>query len=155
MSFDELPALLASVTLDDTIGHLFTVDIEFSDVNPKTLLFNEIYPPIFEKNKKISPYERSISQIMSRAQKKEGKDEIASLPFNSKTYTTLNKKIFVSLYAEDLFFLTTRAGWKVTKIYDLYTFRQSRFKRDFVVMNQNAQKNCKNKSGERLLQTFK
>ena len=52
---DELPALLASVTLDDTIGHLFTIDIEFSDVNPKTLLFNEIYPPIFEKNKKFLP----------------------------------------------------------------------------------------------------
>ena len=75
---------------------------------------------------------------MSRAQKKEGKDEIASLPFNFKTHATLNKKIFVSLYAEDLFFLMTRAGWKVTKIYDHYTFRQSRFKRDFVVMNQNA-----------------
>ena len=50
LSLDELPALLASVTIDDTIGHLFTADIEFSDVNPKTLLFNEIYPPIFEKN---------------------------------------------------------------------------------------------------------
>ena len=104
LSLEELSTLLASVTLDDTIGHLFTVDIEFSDVNPKTLLFNKIYPLIFEKNKKVSPHECSISQIMSRAQKKEGKDEIASLPFNSKTHTTLNKKIFVSLYAEDLFF---------------------------------------------------
>ena len=36
--------------------------------------------------------------------KKEGKDEIASLPFNSKTHATLNKKIFVTLYAKDLFF---------------------------------------------------
>ena len=26
------------------IGHLFIVDIEFNDINPKTL-FNEIYPP--------------------------------------------------------------------------------------------------------------
>ena len=50
LSLEELSTLLASVTLDDTIGHLFMVDIEFSDVNPKTLLFNEIYPPIFEKN---------------------------------------------------------------------------------------------------------
>ena len=54
LPLDELSVLLSSVTLDDTIGHLFTVDIEFSDVNPKTLLFNEIYPLIFEKNKKIS-----------------------------------------------------------------------------------------------------
>ena len=73
LSLDELLALLASVTLDNTIGHLLTVDIEFLDINPKTLLFNEIYPLIFEKNRKISPYERSTSQIMSRAQKKKEK----------------------------------------------------------------------------------
>ena len=53
---------------------------------------------------------------MSRAQKKKEKKEIASLPFNSKTHATLNKKVFVNLYAEDLYFLTTRAGWRVTII---------------------------------------
>ena len=41
---------------------------------------------------------------MSRAQKKNGKDEIASLPFNSKTHAALNKKSFVNLYGEDLYF---------------------------------------------------
>ena len=51
----------------------------------------------------------------------------------------------VTLYAEDLFFLTTRAGWKVTKIYDHCTFKQDRFKRDFVIMNQNARKLAKTK----------
>ena len=99
----------------------------------------------FEKNKKISPHERSTAQIMSRAEKKNGEEEILSLPFNSKTHTTLKKEIFVTIYAEDLYFLTTRAGWKVTKIYDHYTFRQARFKRDFVVMNQNSRKTAKTK----------
>ena len=33
----------------------------------------------------------------------------------------------------------------MTKIYDHYTFRQARFKRDFVVMNQNARKVAKTK----------
>ena len=47
---------------------------------------------------------------MSRAQKKGGKDEIVLLPFNSKTHATLNKKIFVALYAKDLVFLATRAA---------------------------------------------
>ena len=51
-NFEELKQLLKSVTLEDKIGYIFTVDIEFSDINPKTLLFNEIYLPIFEKNKK-------------------------------------------------------------------------------------------------------
>ena len=57
----------------------------------------------------------------------------------------MKDKIYVTLYAEDLYFLTTRAGWKVTKIYDHYTFKQGRFKRDFVVMNQNACKSAKAK----------
>ena len=144
-SFEELEHLLKSVTLEDKIGHIFTVDIEFLDINPKTLLFSEIFPPVFEKSKKILPYLRSCSQIMSRAQKKDDKDEFASLPFNSKTNTTLNKKIFVNLYAEDIYLLSTRARWKVTKIYDHYTFKQDTFKKNFVVMNQNARKTAKTK----------
>ena len=68
LSLDELSLLLKSVTLEDTIGQVFTVDIEFLDINPQTLLFNEIYPPIFEKSKKIFPHERSTIQIMSRMQ---------------------------------------------------------------------------------------
>ena len=76
---------------------------------------------------------RSCSQIMSRAHKKKDKVEIVSFPFNSKTHTTLNKKLFVNLCAEDLYFLTTRAGWKVTKIYEHYTFKQDTFKKDFIV----------------------
>ena len=100
-TLEELAELLKSVTLEDKLGHLFTVDIEFSNVNPKTLLFNEIYPLIFEKKKqKIDPYERSCTQIMSRAQVKKRKnreDQIFSLPFHSKTHSTLKDKIFVSL----------------------------------------------------------
>ena len=110
-TFEELAELLKKVTLGDKIGHVFTVDIEFSYVNEKTLLFNEIYPSIFEKNKKISPHERSTVQITSRAEKKDGQEEILILPFNSKTHATLKKKIFITLYVEDLYFLTTRACW--------------------------------------------
>ena len=35
---------------EDSIGDLFIVDIKLHNKNKKTLLFNEIYPPIFEKN---------------------------------------------------------------------------------------------------------
>ena len=54
----------------------------------------------------------------------------------------MNKKVFVNLYAEDLYFLTTRAGWKVTIILLL---KQDTFKRDFVVMSQDARKIAKTK----------
>ena len=68
--------------------------------------------------KKIPTHLRSCSEIMKSAKKKKDKNEISTLQYNSKTHATLNKKTYVSLYAEDSYFLTTRAGWKVTKIYD-------------------------------------
>ena len=58
-SMTEFNKILDKISHDNNIGHLFIVDIKFHNVNPKTLLFNEIYPPIFEKNKKMEPYERS------------------------------------------------------------------------------------------------
>ena len=147
-SIEELTEILAGVTLEDKFGHLFAVDIEFADINKRTLFFNEIYMPIFEKNKKIDPYERSCSQIMSRAQIKKRKnkaDQLFLLPFNSKTHSTLKNKIFIPLFAEDLYFLITRAGWKVTKVYDHYIYKQDTFKKKFVVMNQNNRKTAKTK----------
>ena len=84
-TLEELKDLLANVTLEDKIGHLFVVDIVFSDINEKNILFNEFCPPIFENNKKIEPFERSCSQIMSRPESKKNKnkdDTLFSLPFN-------------------------------------------------------------------------
>ena len=146
-TLEKLAVLLKNVTLEDKLGHLFVVDIEFADINEKTLLFNKMYPPIFEENKKIDPYERSCTQIISRATVKCNKNKKKTYPlhFNSKTHATLNEKIFVPLYAEELYFLTTRAGWKVTRIYEHYTFKQDTLKKDFVVMNQNARKTAKTK----------
>ena len=66
-TLEELATLFKSVTLEDKLGHLFVVDIKFADINKKALLFNEIYPPIFERHKKIDPYERPCTQIMSGA----------------------------------------------------------------------------------------
>ena len=48
----EFNKILNEIFHEDTIGHLFIVDKKFDDINPKTLLFNEMYPLIFEKNKK-------------------------------------------------------------------------------------------------------
>ena len=53
------------------------------------------------------------------------------------TFNTERKKI-ISLYAEDLHFLITGAGWLVTYIYAHYTFEQAKFKNEFVIMNQKS-----------------
>ena len=52
-TLDELAVLLENVTLEDKLGHLFVVDIKFADINKKALLFNEIYPPIFESTRRL------------------------------------------------------------------------------------------------------
>ena len=48
-TLEELKDLLSNVTLEDKIGHLLVVDIIFYDINEKTIFFNELYSPIFEK----------------------------------------------------------------------------------------------------------
>ena len=56
-TLEKLESLLSNVTLEDKLGHLFIVEIVFDKINEKTLLFNELYPPIFEKNIKIEAHE--------------------------------------------------------------------------------------------------
>lgn len=135
----EFNKILNEIFHENDIGQLFTVDIKFGNINEKTLLFNELYPPIFKNNKKMDPYERSTLQLMSIAVRNEEKDKINSFPYNSKTHSTLKEKKCVLLHAADLHFLITGAGWQVTHIYEHYTFEQAKLKKDFVVMDQKSQ----------------
>ena len=43
--------IIQELPIEDKIGHLFVVDIVFNEkmADERTLLFNEIYTPIFEK----------------------------------------------------------------------------------------------------------
>ena len=53
LSIDQLTEFLKTITLEDKIGHLFTADIEFFEVNEKFLIFKEIYPPILKRKIKF------------------------------------------------------------------------------------------------------
>ena len=112
----------------------------FHNKNPKSLLFIEIYQPVFEKNKKMESFERSTLQLMSILVRDEGKDMINSFAYSSKTHSTLGKKKLIPFYTEHLYFLIKRARWLVTYIYEHYTFKQSKSKEDFVVMNQKSRR---------------
>ena len=48
------------------------------------------------------------------------------------------------MYLEDLVFCIKRAGWKVTKIHSHLTFKQARFKRNFILMNKKSRQQSKN-----------
>ena len=60
--------MLESVSFEDTIGHLYIVDIQFDFKNAteKEFACNEIYPPIIEKQRIIDPCERSVFQLLGQ-----------------------------------------------------------------------------------------
>ena len=137
--------LIEKVSLEDKIGHLFVVDIEFDFENAsgRQLTYNEIYPPIIEKKKIMEANERSLFQLLELFSKNE-QDKPRSYVSTAKSHATLLPKICIPLYIEDLRFLIKRAGWKVTKLYSHFTFEQDTFKKDFVLMNQKSRQNAKN-----------
>ena len=57
--------LLENVSFEDSIGHLYIVDIEFDTKNAteSEFAYNEIYTPIIEKQRTIDPCERSVFQL--------------------------------------------------------------------------------------------
>ena len=63
---------------------------------------------------------------------------------SAKAHANLFKKPFLPIYLEDSAFCIKRAGWKVTKIHAHLTFEQSRFKCNFILMNQKSRQLFKN-----------
>ena len=65
-SWKKFNLLMEKVSLDDPIGHLFVVDIEFDYENatPRQIMYNEIFPPIVKKKKVLEPNERSIFPLL-------------------------------------------------------------------------------------------
>ena len=88
----------------------------------KKLSFLWDLPSIFEKNKKMEPFEGSTVHLMSILVRNEEKNTINSFRYTSKTRSTLRYKKYIPLYAEHLHFLIKRAGWLVTHIYEHFTY---------------------------------
>ena len=141
----EFNLLLEKILLKDPIGHLFVVDIVFDEKNAtkKQYMYNEIFPPIIEKQKILDANERSLFQFLELFDKTND-DKSKSYRCTAKPHATMFPKRFIPLYLEDLRFLIKRAGWVVTKLYSHFTFEQDAFKKDFVLMNQKSRQNAKN-----------
>ena len=60
--------LLETVDLDDKIGHLYVVNIyfDYENATQKQRAYNEISPPIIEKQKIVDMRERSTSQLLEQ-----------------------------------------------------------------------------------------
>ena len=64
--YSEFNLLFEKVSLDDPIGHIFVVDVEFDYKNATEtqIMYNEIMPPFIEKDTKISAEKRSVYQLL-------------------------------------------------------------------------------------------
>ena len=138
LSWDTFNLLLESVDLNDTIGHLYIVDIKFDlkNATEKQIVYNEIYPPIIEKQKTIDSNEKSIYQLLDNL--REGQNGPLSYRVTAKTHSTMLPKKYIPIYLEDLAFVIKRYGWVLTKIHAHLTFDQAPFKKDFILMNQKS-----------------
>ena len=103
--------LLEKVSLDNLIGHLFVVAIEFDQKNAtkKQFLYNEILPPIIEKHKVIDANERSVYQLLELFDETT-EEKLKSYRCTAKSHATMFPKTFIPLYLRDLRFLIKRAG---------------------------------------------
>ena len=84
-SWKKVHLLIKSVTLDDKIGHLFVVDIEFDKKNATEtkLLYKEILPTVIEKQNILYANKRSIYQLLDQYQKTEkGAPKVYRCPKN-------------------------------------------------------------------------
>ena len=87
--------LIESVDLMNKIGHLFVVDIFFDAKNPKEkqLLYNEIFPPVIEKQKILETYKCSAYQLLELFDKtKEKPKSYRCTPKSHETY--FQKRLF-------------------------------------------------------------
>ena len=68
ISWETFSFLLEKVSFEDAIGHFYIVDIEFDTKNAteREFAYNEIYPPIIEKQRTIDPCERSVFQLLEQ-----------------------------------------------------------------------------------------
>ena len=143
LSWKTFNLLLESVSLEDKIGHLYIVDIKFDYENAtkKQIAYNEIYPPIVEKQKTTDPCEKSVYQLLDNY--REIKNDPSSYRVTAKAHLTFISKKCILLYLEDLAFAIKRSGWVVTKIHAHLTFDQSPLKRNFILMNQKSRQESK------------
>ena len=142
----EFNLLFEKLNLDDPIGHIFVVDIEFNykEATKVQIMYNEIMSPFIEKNTIISAEKRSVYQLLELySEDKNGSPN--KYKTSTKAHVNLFPKKCIPLYLEEIKFGVLRCGWKVTKLYRHFYFDQERCKKKFILMNQKARQEATDK----------
>ena len=100
---------MEKVSLDDPIGHMYVVDIEFDHekATDQQIMYNEILPPIVDKKAILKANERSLLQLLELYS-----EDIKGTPKNykvtPKSQATLLPTRCIPLYIEELKFVIFR-----------------------------------------------
>ena len=99
LSWKTFNVLLEIVDLEDKIGHLYIVNIMFDAKNTfkKQLVYNEIYPPIIQKQKIIDPCARSVFQILEQYVEGTNNNPLAYRA-TAKAHATILKKNYSNVF---------------------------------------------------------
>ena len=145
-SWIEFNLLMEKVSLDDLIGHLFVVDIEFDHEKATEcqIMYNQIFLPLTDKQTVVLPNESFVFQLME-LYFEDHNGMPKSYKTTSKCHSNLLPKRCVPIYLEELKFAIARCGWKVTKLYKYYYFEQERYKREFILTNQKFRQEAESK----------
>ena len=144
-SWIEFNLLIEKVSLDDPIGHLFVVDIEFDHEKATEcqIMYNQIFLPLTDKQTVVLPNESFVFQLME-LYFEDHNGMPKSYKTTSKCHSNLLPKRCVPIYLEELKFAIARCGWKFTKLYKHY-FEQERYKREFILTNQKFRQEAESK----------
>ena len=118
----------------------------------REFMYNEILPPIIEKEKILEVNERLVYQLL-KLFSKTSQNKPKSYPCTAKSHATLFPEKFIPLYLEYLRFLIKRCCWKGAKIYSHYTFEQLCFKRKLMLMNPRSRRNVRKCNQKEFFQT--
>ena len=145
-SWIEFNLLIEKVSLDDPIGHLFVVDIEFDHEKATEcqIMYNQIFLPLTDKQTVVLPNESFVFQLME-LYFEDHNGMPKSYKTTSKCHSNLLPKRCVPIYLEELKFAIARCGWKFTKLYKHYYFEQERYKREFILTNQKFRQEAESK----------
>ena len=97
--------------MEDKAGHLFAGDIEFNGMKAsnRQMIYNEIFPPVIEKDLILEPDERSCFQLLELYKGSDG-NKPKSYTATKKSHSTLFSEKCIPFYPEELKFLIQRLG---------------------------------------------
>ena len=101
--FREFNLLFEKVSLDDPVGHIFVVDVEFDYKNASQtqIMYNEIMPPFIQKDTKIPADKRSVYQLLELySEDKNGNPNKYKISAKSAR-NLISKKMYTTLLGRD------------------------------------------------------